>query len=125
MNRTETEGTDALARAAALGSYFTEDVIVDLGDGTAPIAGRLTLIGMAGRLQPRTAAFRLDFDDVGVELTAGAPEADVTLTASFVRRALSTGDEARDAREFALALTRTDGTWRIARVTAVDILRKF
>ena len=31
------------------------------------------------------------------------------LTASFVRRSISTGEESRDAREFAVVLVKTDG----------------
>ena len=80
-------------------------------------------MGMAARLQPRTAAFRMDLDDVGVEIVPGSDAADVLLTASFVRRSISTGEESLDAREFALVMTKTDGTWRIARVTAIDTLQ--
>lgn len=123
VNSSTGDGIGTVARAANIGSYFTEDVVVDLGQGTAPILGRLTLMGIAERLQPRTAAFRLELDDVGVDMTPGAATADVTLTASFIRRTISTGEESRDAREFALALTKTGGTWRIARLTAIDVLR--
>lgn len=113
----------AVARPEQIGSYFTEDAVVDLGKGTAAINGRQTLIGMAARLQPRTAAFRLAFDDIGVTLSPDRTAADVALTASFVLRRLPTGDESRDAREFSVALTRADGAWRIARATAVEVLR--
>ena len=123
VNRSTSDGFANIARAANIGSYFTEDVVVDLGQGTAPIRGRLTLMGMAERLQPRTAAFRMELDDVGVEMTPGATTADATLTVSFIRRSISTGEESRDAREFALGLMKAGGTWRIARVTAIDVLR--
>lgn len=123
VNRSTSDGLANIARAANIGSYFTEDVVVDLGQGTAPIRGRLTLMGMAERLQPRTAAFRMELDDVGVEMTPGASTADATLTISFIRRSISTGEESRDAREFALGLMKAGGTWRIARVTAIDVLR--
>jgi len=78
---------------------------------------------MVARLQPRTAAFRMDLDDITMEMTPGATTADVLLTASFARRSISTGEESLDAREYALVMTRTDGTWRIARITAIDTLR--
>jgi len=122
VNRSADGGLAAISRATNIGSYFTEDVVVDLGKGAAPIRGRMTIMGMAERLQPRTAAFRLEFDDVGVEMTRGAATADVTLTASFIRGS-QTGEESRDAREFALGLTKAGGTWRIAQVTAIDVLR--
>lgn len=123
VNRTVSEGLGTVVHAADIGSYFTEDVVVDLGEGAAPIVGRTTLVGMASRLQRRTAAFRLRFDDVGVRLGAGATAADVMLTASFVRRDDGAGAESTDAREFALAMTKMSGVWRIARVAAVDTLR--
>ncbi len=123
VNHSTADGLANIARAASIGSYFTEDVVVDLGEGSAPIRGRMTLIGMAERLQPRTSAFRMELDDVTIEMTPGATTADATLTASFIRRSVSTGEESRDAREFGLGLVKAGGTWRIARVTAIDVLR--
>ena len=121
VNVSTRDGLGTAARSAQIGSYFTEDAIVELGGGSS-IRGRATLMDMTARLQPRTAAFRLDLDDVGIEMMPGDVAADVILTASFVRRS-STGEESRDAREFALALVKTDGTWRISRITAIDTLR--
>lgn len=123
FNASTTDGLGTVARAVELGNYFTDDVVVDLGPGSGPIEGRLTLIGMAERLQPRTAAFRLTLDDVGVEMGAGNQQADVTLTAIFTRRSITTGEQTVDAREFALAMRKTGGRWRIQRATAIDALR--
>jgi hypothetical protein len=123
VNASTTNGIGTAARAVQIGGYFTDDAVVDLGGGLPPIRGRETVMGMTARLQPRTAAFRLELDDVGIEIGPGADTADVLLTASFVRRVISTGEESRDAREFALVLAKTDGTWRISRVTAIDTLR--
>ena len=123
MNASTLDGLGTLAHAAHIGSYFTEDVTIDLGRGATPIRGRETLMGMAARLQPRTAAFRVELDDISVELAPGAKTADVLLTASFVQRSLSTGEESRDAREFSLVCQKTAGTWQIARVTGIDTLR--
>jgi len=80
-------------------------------------------MGMVARLQPRTAAFRMDLDDVTIDVVPGSDAADVLLTASFVRRSISTGEESLDAREYALVMNKTGGTWRIARITAIDTLR--
>jgi hypothetical protein len=123
VNASTVDGLGTAARASEIGSYFTEDAVVELGGGSVPIRGRETLMDMAARLQPRTAAFRLDLDDVGIEMVPGGTAADVMLTASFVRRSISTGEESRDAREFAVVLVKTDGTWRISRITAIDTLR--
>ena len=123
VNASTLDGLGTAGRAAQIGSYFTDDAVVELGGASVPIRGRETLMDMAARLQPRTAAFRLDLDDVGIELVPGGTAADVMLTASFVRRSMSTGEESRDAREFAVVLVKTDGTWRISRITAIDTLR--
>ena len=80
-------------------------------------------MGMIARLQPRTAAFRMDLDDITIDMAPGSTAADVLLTASFVRRNISTGEESLDAREYALVMTKSDGTWRISRITAIDTLR--
>jgi hypothetical protein len=123
VNASTVDGLGTAARAEQIGDYFTDDAVVELGGGSVPIRGRDSLMGMAARLQPRTAAFRLDLDDVGIEMVPGGVAADVMLTASFVRRSISTGEESRDAREFAMVLVKTDGTWRISRITAIDTLR--
>ena len=126
VNTTVPDGLGTLAHAADIGGYFTEDVVVDLGEDSAPIVGRATLVGMARRLQRRTAAFRLRFDDIGVRLREEGSAADVTLTASStLREAGESGEagESTDARELRLAMTKASGNWRISRITAVDTLR--
>jgi hypothetical protein len=124
VNRSTVDGIGPEARSQHLGAFFSEDVDVDLGRGTAPIKGRDTVIGMAERLQPRTAAFRLEFEDVSVVMGPGGDTADVHLTTKFTRRSMSTGEETLDAREFMLVMRRVGGEWQIARVTAVDTLEK-
>jgi hypothetical protein len=121
VNGSTGAGLQSAARAQQIGSFFTEDAVVELGKGAAPIVGRSTLMGMALRLQSRTSAFRLQLDDVGVVVKPGAASAEATLTASFIQR--GAGDESRDVSEFALTLTRADNQWRIARLTAVETLR--
>ena len=124
VNRSTVDGLGPQARSAQLGAFFAEDVDVDLGHGAAPIRGRDTVIGMAERLQPRTAAFRLEFEDVSVALAPSGETADVHLTAEFIRRSITTGEESLDAREFTIGMRRVAGEWQIARVTAVDTLEK-
>jgi SnoaL-like protein len=123
VNTSTKDGIGVAVHAAQIGGYFTEDAVVELGEGASPIKGRETLIGMVARLQPRTAAFRMDLEDVTIEMVPGSDAADVLLTASFVRRNISTGEESLDAREYALVMIKADNTWRIARITAIDTLR--
>ena len=122
FNSGTTDGIGLLARAAHIGENFTPDVVIELGHGSPPIQGRETLMGMASRLQPRTSAFVLEFDDVNVEF--GDPDhGEVTFTALFRRRSQVSGEESIDAREFAGEVVRADGRWRVSRVVAVDTLR--
>ena len=123
VNSSTKDGLGTAARAAQIGTYFTDDAVVELGRGSPAISGRDTLMGMVARLQPRTAAFRMDLDDVSVDFLPGGDAADVMLTASFVRRSMTTGEESLDAREYALVMTKAGGLWQIARITAIDTLR--
>ena len=123
VNSSAVEGLGTATRAVQIGGYFTTDAVVELGEGSVPIRGRDTIVGMVARLQPRTAAFRMELDDVSVDLVPGGDAADVLLTASFVRRSITTGEESRDAREYALVLTKAAGDWEISRITAIDTLR--
>lgn len=122
FNDSTTEGLGTVARAARIGSYFTDDVVIELGQGSPPIRGRETLIGMASRLQPRTSAFTLQLLDLRVELQPPT-EADVRLTASFRRRSLPSGDESIEAQEFAVRMIKADGEWRMSHVTAIEPFR--
>lgn len=119
FNKSTTDGLGTVARAARIGSYFTEDVVVELGGGSPPIRGREVLIGMASRLHFRTAAFTLELIDVNVNLP-GPARAEVSLTAAFRRRSVGNGDESIDAQELALQMTKADGEWRISHVRAVE-----
>ena len=122
FNAPAQEGLAAVAHAARIGDFFTEDVVVDLGRGASPIRGRDVLMGMMVRLQGRTAAYRLALEDVTVTVDEGATSASVALTGSVTGRRPETG-ETFDAREFAVDMRKTGGEWRIARFTAVETLR--
>jgi SnoaL-like protein len=123
VNSGTTGGIGVAQHAAQIGDYFTDDVTVELGEGSQPIKGRDTLIGMVARLQPRTAEFRLELDDVTVEM-APNDTADVLLTATFTQPKNAAGEPSLDAREYALVMAKAAGTWRIARITAIDALRQ-
>jgi hypothetical protein len=124
VNTSTVEGIGTIERAVQLASFFADDVDVDLGQGSAPIHGRETVLGMAERLQPRTAAFKLKLEDVTVAMGPGGDTADVHLTAEFIRRSITTGEESLDAREFTMVMRRIGGDWKIARVNAVETLAK-
>jgi hypothetical protein len=122
FNATAQEGLAGLAHAARLGQFFTDHVVVELGQGSPPIEGRDILIGMAARLQPRTAEYRLEIADVHVDVR-NDQTAEVALTAVLHRRSRASAGDSLDAREFAVEVTKEGGTWRVRRVLAVDTLR--
>ena len=122
FNETTAPGVAAVAHAARIGSYFTEDVVVELGDGAPPIRGRQTLIAMATRLQPRTEAFTLEVLDQNVTISSPST-ADVNLTAAFRRRSRAPGEDAIEARELALRMVKTAGNWLVSEVKSVEAFR--
>ena len=123
VNRNAVDGLGAASSAVQLGAFLTEDVDVELGRGATPIRGRDTVIGMAARLQTRTAAFRLRFEDMSVDLAADGQTANVHLTAEFIGKNVNGGGESLDAREFTIGMRLVGDNWQIAKVTAVDTLK--
>lgn len=117
------EGLEAVAKAARVGAYFTEDVVAGFGAGAPPVSGRQTLIAMATRLQAPAASLVVSLEDITVVKRPDTGIADVALTATITRTDTATGERTMDAREFALEMRKEGGAWLIARVTAVDTLR--
>ena len=122
FNETTAAGLATIAHAARIGTYFTEDVVVELGDGAPPIRGRQTLIAMATRLQPRTSAFTLELLDQNVTISAPST-AEVNVTAAFRRRGRVAGEDAVEARELALRMVKTGGNWLVSEVKAVETFK--
>jgi SnoaL-like domain len=121
INLSTTDGIGLLARSAQLGTFFTDDVVIELGRGSAAIRSRATVMDMASRLQPRTSAFTLRLTDVGVALAPDRISASVVLTAEFIRR--GGGEDAIDARELSIEMTKADGSWRIAHLAVVEAFK--
>jgi hypothetical protein len=121
LNSTPNDAEPAILRAANIGTFFTDDVVIDFGRGSTPIRGRFTLMEMAARLQSRTTSFALKVADIAVTSIEGN-SAEVSVTVEFLDRGGGTQEASLDAREFALVMTK-NGDWRIARLNAVDVLR--
>jgi ketosteroid isomerase-like protein len=124
VNEDAAEGLGSVARAAQIGAYFTEDVVVELGQGMSPIQGRESVIGMAARLPAGPGGYDLQFDDVSVTVAPEGNAADVNAAAMLTRRQDPTAERSVDPREVSLGMKKVDGVWRIARATAVDTLRR-
>jgi hypothetical protein len=122
VNASGGEGLALVTRATQLGSYFTTDVVVDLGsESGSPINGRETLAGLAARFQPAAHGAVVGLEDVAVATRKGTDLADVALTVTLTDVDARSGERTRDAREFALEMRKESGEWLIARATAVDL----
>ena len=124
VNEDAAEGLGTVSRAAQIGNFFTPDVHIDLGRGAVPIRGRESVIAMAARLPPRSDAYRLQFDEITIDLDAAQGTAGVKLAVTFSRSNGGPGERVVDARELQLRLTKADGVWRIAEAVTVDELRR-
>ncbi len=122
LNAGTTSGFGTLTHLARLSEFIDPGIVVELGQGSPPIQGRETLLGMVTRLQPRTSAFVLEMDDVTVEFT-DPNHGEVTFTALIRRRSIHSGEESIDAREFGAEVVRSSGRWRVSRIVAIDTLR--
>jgi hypothetical protein len=123
LNEGAAGGLGLVGRAAKIGSFFTEDIVVDVGEGGEPIRGREAVMGTAARLQPRTALLTVAIHDVDVTIGEGGT-AGVDLTATLTKHEESASESSIDAREFELEMRKVDGDWLIARVTAIASLNK-
>jgi hypothetical protein len=116
-------GLSQMTRAARLGSFFADDVTVDLGPPFQPIQGRDTIMALAARAQVPGEGLDVRFVDIDVMLRADGLAATVHLTATV--RGSSVGDlQAIDAKELVMGLRKIDGEWRIDRVTGIQPLER-
>lgn len=117
------EGFAQMARAAKLGSFFTRDIVVDLGPPFSPIRGRDTVMALAAKAQIPGEGFHVRFVDVTVTVDPSGLSAVVALTATVQGRSL--GElQAIDAKELEMDFRQVDGDWLIDRVTGVATLER-
>lgn len=117
------EGFSTLARAAKFGTFFTQEVVIEIGGGFAPIRGRDTVLALAAKAQVPGEGFTIRFVDVTVAVDPSGLSALATMTATAQGRSL--GDfQAIDARELEMAFLKVDGEWQIERVTGVETIER-
>jgi hypothetical protein len=117
-----TDDLSGIAAAARSTMYFTEDVTIDPGGGTAPLRGREVILAVARNLQPKAGQTRVDIKNTDVTITPDGNSAAVTLAVTVTRDAGSS-QETLDARELALTMIKRESVWLISHVTSVDTLR--
>jgi ketosteroid isomerase-like protein len=121
VNERPSDGLGQVARTAQLAQLFTEDVVLEPGQGAGAIRGRERLLALASRAPNDGDPFKLSFVDVSVRVAGD--DATAHLTATLASRDPETGEENVDAREVELQF-RHAGDWRISRISLIDTLEK-
>lgn len=122
VNERPAEGVGQVARTAQLARFFTDDVVIEPGEGREDIRGRERLLALASRVPKEGEPFELSFANVSVQVTSDQT-ANAHLTVTLTTRDAGTGEDTVDAREVALEFRRSDD-WRVARITLMDALEK-
>ena len=117
------DGLGQMARAARLGGFFAQDVVVDLGGPYSRLEGRDTIMALAAKTQVPGEGLDVRFVDVSVDVAPGGADAVVHLTATVASRGRPF-ENGLDAKELEMAWRKVDDTWVIARVTGVDTLER-
>ncbi len=119
VNDAPRDGIQVIARGARLASFFDPDVVLNLGEGHAPIAGREQLVALASRA-PNQDGFRISFVDVTVTVSGDTASSHLTVTVQWQE---PNGQPNVDAREATLDWRKTDA-WRITRITTLASMEK-
>jgi len=118
------DGIALVTRAAQLGSFFADDVVIDLGRPFNPIHGRETIVGLAARMQIPGEGLDVRFVDVTVDLLPGGDVAVVRLTATVRAHGQSVLDRTLDAKELEMRLRKVGGDWTIDEVLGVETIER-
>ena len=117
------DGLGQMARAARLGSFFAQDVVVDLGRPYSRLEGRDTIMALAAKMQVPGEGLDVRFVDVAIDVAPAGADAVVHLTATVASRGRPF-ESGLDAKELEMAWRKVDDTWVIARVTGVETLER-
>ena len=115
---------ERMARAARLGRFVTEDVVIDLGGRLSAARGRQAVIGVAAREPVSADGVAFQFLDERIVLAGDAVSATATLTVRGTGSNLVTGDEWVDAIELDMRWRDVDDEWLVAAVIAVELIRR-
>ncbi len=115
---------ERMARAARLGRFVTEDVVIDLGGRLSAARGRQAVIGVAARTPVSADGVAFEFLDERIVLAGDAVSATVTVTVRGTGVSLATGDEWADTIELDMRWQEVADQWLVASVTAVEAIQR-
>ncbi len=103
---------ERLARAARLGGFFTEDVVIRRSeDNSAFVGGRPAVAGMAAQVASQNRTMDVSIKNVDVTIADGSTAtADMTVVVSMS----NPQTESVDLREVMASLRKVNGTWLIS-----------
>ena len=103
---------DRLARAARLGGFFTEDVVIRRSeDNSAFVGGRPAVAGMAAQVASQNRTMKVSIKNVDIAIADGSTAtADMTVVVAMS----NPETESVDLREVMASLRKVNGTWLIS-----------
>ena len=110
------------ARAARVGSYFTDQVRLDLGEPYRPVAGRDALTGLAAAIRLPTGGIRVEIARADVTLDETGSRATVEMTAEVESSSSGGGERMLDGRDFLVRFVKVDGEWLIEELRAIQVV---
>lgn len=116
----EKDGIAALAEARKIGSFFTEDCQIAVGDPVPEIHGREELISAAYATRKARGIVadevEVAFYDVSVTI------AENEVMAISIKTAVATGATGREIRNIKMHWKKTEGRWEITTAKSIPIL---
>ena len=103
---------ERLGRAARLGGFFTEDVVIRRSeDNSAFVGGRPAVAGMAAQVASQNRTMKVSIKNVDIAIADGSTAtADMTVVVSMS----NPESESVDLREVMASLRKVNGTWLIS-----------
>ncbi len=108
-------GLARVTRAAGVRAFFTDDVAVELPEGTGPtIHGPEEIAGFVARASVPPEGTRVELLQVDIDMDGATKTAEARLNTRVVARAPKDRPPILDARMIALTLKKVEGRWLIA-----------
>ena len=113
-------GQDILIQLGKLRKFFTEDVVVVIGERLPEIRGRDHLVSMAQAALSRETDISVSFEDLDITVNPDERHALAVVTLLVTG---ASSDEAKSvtARELELDMAKVDGDWLIKTVRPVEV----
>ena len=115
---------ERMARAARIGRFVTDGVVIDLGGRFRTATGREAVVGGAACAPIGADGVEVEFLDERIVVSADGNSASVNVTARGTGVDLVSGDEQIDALELDMTWQVVDDVWLVDEVAAVETIRR-